>query len=270
MNSIKKALALIGASFLLFSGAARADVITQLGFIIDGSGSISGTNFAIMRTGYANAFATLPTDGSVELTVLQFGSTGTPTPVVQVLVNNVVITAASLPGVIATMNGMTQITGFTPLWAAIDRMTSELASSPNFSPGIASMINIGTDGEPNMSGISNPDQLTRDEAAQARAAGIDALTIEAIGNFDLTFLRTIVYSPLGGLGSGVVLPINSTPPNPMTSLGWVLPVNSFDDFSTAIHNKIQVITHASEPGSIALLGVALALLGFTTRRRMTR
>ena len=44
------------------SVAVHAIPITQMGFAIDQSGSISTAEFNIMRTGYANAFAALPTD----------------------------------------------------------------------------------------------------------------------------------------------------------------------------------------------------------------
>ena len=55
------ALALAAASLASYA----APVTTQLGFLVDASGSIGATNFNTMRSGYAAALAALPTDGSM-------------------------------------------------------------------------------------------------------------------------------------------------------------------------------------------------------------
>ena len=51
---------------------------TQLAMILDGSGSISSSDFNIMKEGLARSIenaSIFPHDGNVELTVIQFGGT---------------------------------------------------------------------------------------------------------------------------------------------------------------------------------------------------
>jgi hypothetical protein len=53
----------------------------------------------------------------------------------------------------------------------------------------------------------------------------------------------------------------------MTSTPWVLQVNSFDDFPTAINAKVQAIVNdVPEPGALALSGLALLLVAVQRRR----
>ena len=60
-------LALAMAAF-----TASAAPTTQLGFLIDASGSIGTSNFTTMKNGYAAALGALPTDGSIEVTIYSF------------------------------------------------------------------------------------------------------------------------------------------------------------------------------------------------------
>jgi hypothetical protein len=90
-------VALLGFSAL---GGVHAAPTTQLGFLVDASGSISARNFQIMRQGYAAALAALPTDGSIEVSIYTFANGA-----VQVVAPTVV-TAASLAGIVAAANGM--------------------------------------------------------------------------------------------------------------------------------------------------------------------
>ena len=64
--------------FLLFFSTvayAQPPVTTQICLILDGSGSVGSSNWALIVEGVATAIEdSLPHDGSVELTVIQFGA----------------------------------------------------------------------------------------------------------------------------------------------------------------------------------------------------
>ena len=252
-------LALAGATL-----AAHAAPTTQLGFLIDASGSIGQSNFDIMKSGYAAALGALPTDGSIEVTVYTFAS-GT----VQV-VQPTVVTAASIGGVVSLINAMSYTQGNTHTAEGIRAITAAMTGSSNFNSNLRSIINIATDGVPN-DGSGDPQGNAISAAVASQAAGIDALTAEAIGGVDGNFLRSLVFSPITGPCNlcGVLLPDGSTPTNPMTSTPWVLTVNNFNDFPVAINAKVQAIitNRTPEPGALALVGLALAIGAAVSRRR---
>ena len=112
----------------------------QMGFAIDQSGSITGGEFNLMKSGYLAAFGTLPTDGSVEVTVVKFGTS------VQTVFAPTVITGATLPTLLTAISTMTQAGGNTNMGGAIDALRVALTGSANF--GGDALINISTDGAP--------------------------------------------------------------------------------------------------------------------------
>ena len=251
MRGALASLALATATF-----SASAAPTTQLGFLIDASGSIGSANFQTMRQGYAAALAGLPTDGSIEVTIYTF-SNGT-----NQIVAPTVVTAANLSTIVSAVNGMAYTSSTTNTAAGINAITAAMTGSASYSNNLRSIINIATDGF--------PDSQSQAVAAAvaSRAAGIDALTAEALGaSLDVAFLKSLVFSPVTGPCNGCGVEVTA-PTNPMTSTPWVLRVNSYQDFGTAINAKVQAIVNTvPEPGSVALVGLALGLVAVSRRRK---
>lgn len=238
---------------------------TQLGFALDGSGSINSTEFSTQRGGLANAFAALPTDSSVEITVVQF-ATSAQVEIAPVVIDSV----ATRDALVADVNAITQTGGSTNPEAAIDLLTSQMTASPSF--GGDSIINLSTDG-----GFGFSQALA--SAGAAKAAGIDALTAEGIGSgANLDNLLGLVYSPSSNPddGSAQLLATDASPPNPLTNPAWVVPVSDFAAYGPVVGAKIQAVVPGPgpapgpvpEPGTLALVAAGFAGLGaFGARAR---
>jgi hypothetical protein len=166
---------------------------------------------------------------------------------------------------VANLNAFSYIGGGTATNLGIDAITAAMTGSGNFNRNLRSIINLATDGVPN-------NQATAVAAAQAaQAAGIDAMTSEVIGGSlaAANAVADMVFSPICGPSPtcGVVLPDGSIPTNPMTSTPWALQVNNFNDFPVAINAKVQAIVNTvPEPTSIALVGLALVVVGVSRRK----
>lgn len=247
-------------AFATATFSASAAPTTQLGFLIDASGSIGTSNFNTMRNGYAAALGALPTDGSIEVTVYTFAN-GT----VQVVAPTVV-TAGNIATIVAAINAMAYTGGSTATDLGINAIAGAMLSSANFNPSLRSIINLATDGVPNSQSAAVA------AAISARDRGIDAMTSEVIGGSvaAANAVADMVFSPVCGPSTtcGVVLPDGSTPTNPMTSTPWALQVNNFADFPVAINAKVQAIVNTvPEPGALALASLALGLVVVSRRRK---
>lgn len=262
MNIVKKSLAVFSLGFaLMFSSlSALAIPVTQLGFILDASGSVSSSNYNLMRTGLNSALAGLPTDSSVEITVVTYASGSS------VVVAPTVLTAASLAGIQGAITTHTKTGGGTNTTLGINTTVTAMTGSANFAdPGTTSLINLMTDGGPN-------NQTTAEAASvAANAAGIDALSIEAIGGgvssqFALNNMLAMVFPT-----PATILAVNET--NIVNPLGgsWVVPVSDFTALASVLDAKVQAsITPPGtvpEPSILALFAISLIGFGLSSSKR---
>ena len=201
---------------------AQGPVRVQAGFALDGSRSISGDNFRIMLDALASVISdplTAPRDGTLEICVIQFGS-AYETSEVRVEIPPTVVSEANVGALVAAVRAIEQGRGYTPTGPGIRLCTAQLTSSPNFGTALYQAINVATDGVP-----SDPVKYPGDvvpgslgdavaAAAEAQAAGIDELDVEAVGktwDFDtdcafcqIVFPKPAVIVPPGLLSPGFV------------------------------------------------------------------
>ena len=264
MKLTKKILSIcsLGLVLALSSLNATAIPVNQLGFILDASGSVSGTQYNLMRTGLNAALANLPQDSSVEITVITYASGSSV-----VLAPTVLDSAATLTTIQAAITSHAKTGGGTNTAVALDLATSTMIASANFlDPGTVSLLNLMTDGQ------SNSQSATEAAALAAAAAGIDALSTEAIGGgvnsgTALANLLAIVFP-----GPSTVLALNET--NIANPLGgsWVVPVSDFNALAAVLNAKVQAsITPPGpsipEPSILALLAIGLVGFGLSSKKR---
>jgi hypothetical protein len=222
---------LLGAALLgglIASAPSYAVPVTlQLGLAIDGSGSISASDFALQANAYSNELAALlPLDGSVAIEVVQFASTN------QLEFALAPITAANIGSLQAALTGMVQLGSNTAIGNAIALLTTDIIGSGLGGTGV---IDVSTDGQ-NNTGV---DPTTASLAAVA--AGISRVNCVGIGGAaDCSFIAgTNAFS---------------------------LNAANFTDFADALRQKLtrEVIP---EPTSLVVLATGLIGAGLVLRRR---
>jgi hypothetical protein len=232
-------------SVAVSAGAASAALI-DLAFSLDRSGSVGSSNYTnLVLPGLANALDNIPLAGpdQYRISVVSFSSSAST------VVTPTILTNANLATVKASILADPFTGGTTCVSCSIDLLTT-LVSGVGF--GDSSLINISSDGVPNV-GITNGTTVR----TTAEAAGWDSISAEAIGNFNVSFLQALV-SP----NPGVTTTDPNALPDPLTQ-GFVLEVNSFADYGAAIDAKVQKIVNpptTPEPSSLLSL---LAIGGLT-------
>jgi len=243
---MRKALVSLCLVLALAAGVATqaqetGGVVLQLGFLLDGSGSISSSDFSIIRNAVATAVADttlVPQDGSVEVAVVQFFNQDA-----EVVVGNTVVTPQTINDIVNRIQRMPQGGGGTPLWVGLDVMATQMSRSPNFNSARRRVINVATDGQPQVPVLSIDvnDGIRRSLQFrdQAIGLGIDEIDAEGIGQATSdasfrNFLLDLVHPQPGVL-------LNNGDVNGSFQPGFVTLVDSFQDFEQAVRDKVQAI-----------------------------
>jgi uncharacterized protein YegL len=254
MKGLKYFVLALALLTMVFAANGQA-ALTQLGFLVDSSGSIGQDNFNQIRSGMSNAFSSvLKPDGKVEISVVVFSTNA------QVVVSppRVIDSPQAITDVATTVAGMPYLNGQTDLPEGLRLLTSEIKLG-NYEPTNLDnpiIYNIVTDGLPQ----DTADSVTaRNEAI---ADGVDQISAEYIAGpvqgFD--FLKDQIMYPQ---------PAAVAPPFPTTDVGFIIPVATFDEFELAFTEKLGEIVNGvddiPEPTSF-LVFAGLGLLGIGYRR----
>jgi uncharacterized protein YegL len=133
------------AGMLVPPCVAASSARVQLCMVIDGSGTINSTEWSIIVNSVSKGVTeTVPHDGSVELTIVQFGTRARTELSPTIIDNTNYVEVANRVLEIPKMNGGTSMAdGLYLAWR-------ELRSSANYQNAAKRVINLATDGIPNV------------------------------------------------------------------------------------------------------------------------
>ncbi|HEY4674867.1 MAG TPA: VWA domain-containing protein [Candidatus Bathyarchaeia archaeon] len=264
-------LSLLGVLMFISACVSAAGVKIQVCLVIDGSGSISSSEWDIIKQALAKAVnETIPHDGSVELSIVQFGySPGDGYAKTEI--SPTIIENTNYVTIAAQISIMPKGNGNTPTAHGLYLGWSGLKNSPNFGAGVKQVINLATDDVPNVrnnnatadldgsGGSPNSHDDVIATVNSAVAEGLDELDVEGIGIADVNrdWFKDWAVRPQ----PGIMAP-------PFTKQGWIRIVADPAEFADTVGQKLQVIISGDkdiwEPPAEQVLAAGLFTVGITS------
>jgi Zn-dependent protease/uncharacterized protein YegL len=245
--------------------AAASSVKVQLCMVIDGSGTISSAEWAtIVNSVSKGVNETVPHDGSVELTIVQFGT------LARTELSPTIIDVTNYVEVANRVLAIPKINGGTAMADGLYLAWRELRNSANYQNAAKHVINLATDGMPNVRNENATSDLDGDGRVNAyddviavvngaANQGLDELDMEGMGvsNADMTWFRDNVVRPQPGIFAP-----------PFTKTGWVRQVADIEEFASTIGQKLQVVIKGAEevwtPSALGAFVTGIITVGITS------
>lgn len=248
MFKLKLTVAALGLSMTMQSQAA----ILELALVLDGSGSISSSEYNLQLQGYRDIiasgsffddFISSSIYDEVHLAAWQF-ATGVTSEIgwTNITSNSIANTFGNQFNVI----DMPQLGGFTNTSAAINAAsTSMLGNGVGGEIDDNMIIDISTDGRPNRGGGESGAVSAADTS---RSLGITTNTIGVGNNIGTDFLTDLV-----GLNN-LDLYTNDSP------TGFYLTASTFNEFGSTLNDKLtqEIIGQVPEPENLGMLLIGLS------------
>ncbi len=244
-KNILAAIAVALTIAIMSIGSVSATDKVDLFFLVDGSGSISSSDFQLQKEGLAEAIkdsTVIPQDGSVSVCVIVFGYGDDAKVIVSPTTINSQSTADS---VFATVMAQSQPGGGTPMAAAFDLAVANFPGDPSG----RQVIDLSTDGEPDSA------TATTNSRDAALDKGFDEVNAIGVG--------------LTPGGSAEQFLQNLASPQPSTSApGFYMPAVSYQEFKDKMRDKIikEVQPTPTQPsegpsgGQAAAAAIAIAAI----------
>jgi hypothetical protein len=234
---------------LIINKAEAAGVGLQLCLVLDGSSSVTATEWNTTKESIAEAVvAVVPRNSTVEITVVQFGyPSGDGYAAVEV--SRTLITGSSYGTVANNIRAMTQGGGSTATVHGLYLGWKTLRGSSRFNASSRQVINLVTDGLPNVRNSNATSDLdgsgsinVKDDAiavvTEATSQGLDELDVEAIAMKanDTDWFKNWLVQPQ----PGIVAP-------PFNKGGWIRILTNITEFKNTINQKFEVVIPEFSP-----------------------
>ncbi len=253
------------AATLAPSCTAASPVKVQLCMVIDGSGTINSVEWATIVNSISKGVnETVPHDGSVEFTIVQFGESA------RTELSPTVIDSANYAEVANRILEIPKIGGGTAMANGLHRAWNELKDSTNYPNAAKHVVNLATDGMPNVRNRNATSDLDGDGrvdayddviavVSDAANQGLDELDMEGISvsDTDMQWFKDNVVRPQPGIFAP-----------PFTKAGWVRQVADVEEFASTIGQKLQAVIGSAEevwtPDAVGALVAGIFTVGATS------